>query len=63
VNTPRTDGWTPLMVAALTGNARVVSTLLKAGASARAVLRSGKTALSLAKSRGHADIVALLEKA
>jgi ankyrin repeat protein len=41
----------------------VVSTLLKVGASAKAVLPSGETALSLAKSRGHAAIVAILEKA
>jgi ankyrin repeat protein len=45
------------------GNASVASTLLKAGASARAALPSGETALSLARSRGHADVVALLEKA
>jgi ankyrin repeat protein len=51
------------MRAAWKGNARVVSTLLKAGASAKAALPSGKTALSLAKSHGHADVVALLKKA
>jgi ankyrin repeat protein len=51
------------MRAAWNGNARVVSTLLKAGASAKAALPSGETALSFAKSQGHADIVALLEKA
>jgi ankyrin repeat protein len=44
------------------GDARMVSTLLKAGASAKAALPSGETALSLAKSRGHAAIVALLQK-
>jgi ankyrin repeat protein len=51
------------MGAAWNGKARVVSTLLKSGASAKAALPDGETALSLAKSRGHADIVALLEKA
>jgi ankyrin repeat protein len=40
----------------------MVSTLLKAGASVKAALPDGRTALSLAKSRGQADIVALLEK-
>jgi ankyrin repeat protein len=37
--------------------------LLKAGASTKAALPIGETALSLAKSQGHAAIVALLETA
>jgi ankyrin repeat protein len=41
----------------------VVGELLKAGASARATLPDGRSALMLAKSNGHKAIVALLEKA
>jgi ankyrin repeat protein len=51
------------MRAAWKGDVKVVSTLLKARASAKAALPSGETALSLARSQGHADIVSLLEKA
>jgi ankyrin repeat protein len=42
---------------------KVVTVLLKAGASTKAALPDGRTALSLAKSNGHMEIVALLEKA
>jgi ankyrin repeat protein len=41
----------------------VVTALLKAGASAKAALPNGNTALSIAKSKCHSEIVALLEKA
>jgi ankyrin repeat protein len=41
----------------------VVRELLKAGASTKAALPNGQTALSIAKSEGHTAIVALLEKA
>jgi ankyrin repeat protein len=37
--------------------------LLKVGASATAALPNGGTALSIAKSKGHTEIVSLLEKA
>jgi ankyrin repeat protein len=51
------------MRAAWNGDRKVVMALLKAGASAKAALPSGSTALSFAKSKGHMEIVALLEKA
>jgi ankyrin repeat protein len=63
VNTPTTDGWTPLMLAAWNGDIKVFTALLKAGASAKDSLADGRTALSIAKSKGHARIAALLEKA
>jgi ankyrin repeat protein len=51
------------MAAAWNDDMAVVTELLKAGASAKAALPDGQTALSIAKSRGHPKIVALLEKA
>jgi hypothetical protein len=45
------------------GDGKVVTALLKAGASAKAALPNGGTAFSLAKSKGHREIVAVLEKA
>jgi ankyrin repeat protein len=51
------------MVASEFGHVVVVRELLKAGASTRAVLPNGHTALSIAKWKGHTAIVALLEKA
>jgi ankyrin repeat protein len=42
---------------------KVVVELLKAGASAKAALPNGKTAVSIAESKGHAQIVSLLENA
>jgi ankyrin repeat protein len=41
----------------------VVTALLEAGASAKAVLPDGNTALSIAKSKGRTEIIRLLEKA
>jgi ankyrin repeat protein len=63
VNPTDGAGWTPLMIAAWNGHVEVVAALLRAGASPKVALPGGKTALSLAKSQGHADIVALFEKA
>jgi ankyrin repeat protein len=51
------------MRAAWNGVRKVVMALLEAGASAKAALPNGSTALSIAKSKGHREIVALLEKA
>jgi ankyrin repeat protein len=51
------------MAAAQGGHVAVVAELLKAGASAKAALPDGRTALAWAKSEGHKAIVALLEKA
>jgi ankyrin repeat protein len=51
------------MVASGFGRVGVVAELLKAGACKEAALPNGVTALSIARSRGHAAVVALLERA
>jgi ankyrin repeat protein len=51
------------MAAAVEGHVAVVAELLKAGASTRAALPDGQTALMLAKSKGREAVVVLLEKA
>jgi ankyrin repeat protein len=51
------------MVASQNGHVATVQELLEAGASPKAVLSDGRTALSFAKSKGHREIVALLEMA
>jgi ankyrin repeat protein len=51
------------MGASIFGREMVVAELLKAGAYREAALPSGRTALSIAMSHGHAAVVALLERA
>jgi ankyrin repeat protein len=51
------------MVASLQGHVAIVADLLIAGASAETALPDGRSALTLAKSRGHGGVVTLLEKA
>jgi hypothetical protein len=64
INARTADGATPLSCLLKAGGHRkMVMALLKAGASAKAALPSGSTALSFAKSKGHAEVVSLLEKA
>jgi ankyrin repeat protein len=63
VNAPRKNGSTPLMVAAWNGHFAVATAPLNAGASAKAAMPDGVTALSIAKARGHTEMAALLEKA
>jgi ankyrin repeat protein len=50
------------MYAARNGHVKVVAELLKAGASAKAALPDGRTALLIAMQKRHAQIVSLLEK-
>jgi ankyrin repeat protein len=57
---PEEGDWTPLMIASRNGHLEVVKLLVKAGASVRVKLSDGRTALSLAAGKGHADIAALL---
>ena len=64
VNAKDNDGATGLMIAALSGRTEIVKLLLEKGADINAKTTDGKwTALGLAKSKGHSDIVRLLEKA
>ena len=51
------------MLASASGHVAAVAELLKAGASAKATLPDGRSALTLAKWKGHEAVVALLEKA
>jgi pectate lyase len=55
-------GWTPLHHAARRGNRDMVELLITKGADVNAKLRNGKTALSLAKEKGHTEIVELLRR-
>ncbi|KAH8407547.1 hypothetical protein KR222_005246 [Zaprionus bogoriensis] len=55
------NGWTALMMAACEGAAQAVDWLLRRGASAELADRAGNTALRLARQKGHADAVQLLE--
>jgi ankyrin repeat protein len=50
------------MMASHLGHVGVVAGLLTAGASPNAVLPDGRTAVALAKSKGHKAIVALPER-
>jgi ankyrin repeat protein len=61
-------GCTPLMAAAMNGNAEIVRILLEAGADVNARMRPaggtpGKTALLFAAQEGHTEIVDVLRKA
>jgi ankyrin repeat protein len=51
------------MLASEDGREGVVAALLKAGACREAARSNGMTALSIARSHGHAAVVALLERA
>jgi ankyrin repeat protein len=64
VNLKANDGSTALMLAASSGGSDLARALLSKGADVTAKFRkSGKTALDLAKERGHTEIVALLQAA
>jgi ankyrin repeat protein len=64
VDQARTDGITPLMIAAYSSQQRCVELLLNAGADRTIVTTGstfgGKTAVDVAKQQGHESIVALL---
>ncbi len=64
VNLKANDGCTALMLAASSGESDLARALLSKGADVTAKFReSGKTALDLAKERGHTEIVELLQAA
>lgn len=62
LNQPGAYGYTPLMVASLTGNIEGVQLLVNAGADVNVSLKTGQTALWLASLNGHSDIVSFLAK-
>jgi uncharacterized protein len=63
VNAQSDAGFTPLILAACSGNAGIAQTLLNSGADISKTLRSGQTALSHAAEHGYSDIVELLKRA
>jgi uncharacterized protein len=64
VNAIAKDGGTPLVLAASSGDAEIVRDLLTAGAAVTGrYVRSGETALVIAKRDGHDDVFRLLEEA
>lgn len=62
VNTLDQFGWTALMMAACQGSLNAVKLLLRRNADETIADGRGRTALSLAQSKGHSDIVQLLQK-
>ena len=57
------SGWTALIAAAARGHARTVQLLLQSGADPNIRARNGQTALELARSEGHEDVVRILTAA
>lgn len=53
---------TPLMIAAGIGDRKMVQMLLRAGADSNTQNEQGQTALSMAKSQGHSEIVSILKE-
>ena len=58
-----TCGCTPLLLAAGSGDIGITRALLNSGADPKTICRSGRTALVLAKERGHTAIVELIKRA
>ena len=61
VNARQHGGWAPLHAAAQNGDRAMVELLLEHGADPQASNDEGKTAASLAREKGHTDIMALVE--
>ncbi len=62
VNVRNSDGVTPLMAAASTGNVDIVSMLIARGADPHIANGLGQSALDIANHGGHADAAALIGK-
>ena len=62
-NIGETDNGTPLMLAAASGNIKILDSLLKAGAEVNAVGKDGSSALKLAIKNGNSKCVDLLIRA
>jgi uncharacterized protein len=63
VNAQNKQGFTPLMLASLFNNRKLVSFLLQKGANVKLQSARSETALSYAEKKGHKEIVDLLRKA
>lgn len=63
VNAPHLGGGTPLHTAAFTGDARSARMLLERGADPTKKTDDGKTAIDVARERGHDDVARMLETA
>lgn len=57
------SGWTALIAAAARGHPRTVEILLRGGADPAIRAKDGMTALDLARSQGHVEVVKILEAA
>ena len=56
-------GCTPLLLAAGSGDIGITGALLKSGADPETICRPGRTALLVARERGHSDVVELIKRA
>jgi ankyrin repeat protein len=63
VNVQAANGFTPLMLAAGTGDIGITRALLDSGADPETICRPGRTALVVAIERGYSGIVELIERA
>ncbi len=63
VNARQQAGWVPIHAAAQNGDRAMVELLLRHGADASLANDTGKTSADVARDKGHAEIVALLERA
>ena len=62
-NVPDDDtGWTALVAAASAGHAGVVEKLLRGGANPAIKSKQGETPLDIARAKGHAEVVRILQK-
>ncbi len=55
-------GCTPLLLAAGSGDIGITRALLKSGADPETICRPGRTALLVARERGHSDVVELIKR-